>query len=309
MPTHVDVGPSIPGSLTRMQLERANHFSIFAHVYEPIPETVTTPDQISAATDLLISHVHRIRTLDIESYSYSRNFASFMLNLWLQLGSPSLARSLKVFRPKALKILSPAQSSGGSMIVAQSDNAQAMLRSLEDLELQNIIFNWGSEAYRGLVQLRLGFFRSPVDISISQLAAVLSESPALSVLQLSSLSITSSPGWSSAPITLSHLQVLSLARIDSDGFKLLLPLFELPACPLQYFGISATAFDFSYDEMAPFFAPTTHVAALTLRQATPHTSTDRFPPLKALPRKQPTPDDPAGSPYIKGHVIELYNHA
>ncbi|KAG9125560.1 hypothetical protein FRC07_007100 [Ceratobasidium sp. 392] len=282
MTAHVDVGPAVPSSLTKIQLERTGDHSIYVHVREPATvDGSATTEQISTVVELLATHIHRIRVLEIESYSFSRKLAGSVLNLWLENGSQLLPKTLMVSRPKAGAMLSPTESK--RTLLSRSEYAQVMLKSLTRLHLQNVMFDWDSSAYHGLVELRLHSSCSRTSASISQLVGILSASPALIILELSYLDITSSPDWSSAPINLSYLRVFTLFEINWEGLRLLLPLISLPISPIEI-GIGPTPFDMISNELEAFLIRAPHLIALKLKQHELYTFLNWLPLLRALPR-------------------------
>ncbi|KAG9125563.1 hypothetical protein FRC07_007103 [Ceratobasidium sp. 392] len=282
MTAHVDVGPAVPSSLTKIQLERTGDHSIYVHVRESaIVEDSATAEQVSTVIGLLTPHLHRIRVLEIESDSFSRKLVSPVLNLWLENGSQILSKTLMVSRPKVGAMLSPAESK--RTLLSRSEYAQVMLKSLKKLHLQNVMFDWDSSAYRGLVELRLDFSCSRTSVSISQLIGILSASSALSIIELSYLDITNLPEWSSALINLTYLRVFTLFEINWDGLRLLLPLISLPNSPIEI-GIGPTPFGMISNELEGFLARAPHLIALKLKQYQFYTFLNWLPLLRALPR-------------------------
>ncbi|KAG8722334.1 hypothetical protein FRC08_003777 [Ceratobasidium sp. 394] len=226
--THIDVGPRVPQRLTKMLLDRTKNSPVHIHLYETTPELGSaSPDCVFGVIQMFAPHMHRVCTVDLESYGYSPSLVIAILNLWLGSGSSSVAKSLTVSRPNAsMPLLLNASSIDA--LGHRADNSRAVLQSLRRLHLENIRFDWGSAAYRGLVDLRLNYFCSPTSMPISQLANLLSASPELSVLKLGSLKITNPETWNyPAPIKLSCLHVLCLFCIDSASLRLLLPLITL----------------------------------------------------------------------------------
>ncbi|QRV72336.1 F-box-like protein [Ceratobasidium sp. AG-Ba] len=231
--SHIDIGPETHNNLATLLLERTKHSPIHVHLYEPNPKVnddrPTPEPEVTTATQTLLPHMNRIATLDLESYSYSRYFISTMLNLWFEHGSPSVARSLLVYRPKADKLLSPNGQSRNGMLWSRSSNAMGILRSVTKLHLQNVRFDWDSSAWRGLIDLRLSVPCDFVSISVTQLAGIFSENPNVVTLKLRRLRITCPDDWEPpAPVELACLKVLNLFFIQPDSLRLLLPLIALP---------------------------------------------------------------------------------
>ncbi|KAG8744817.1 hypothetical protein FRC12_014720 [Ceratobasidium sp. 428] len=255
------------------------------HICELATREEATTEQISMDLELLLPHLHRIEVLDIESYSYSRKLAGSILNLWLQNGNPALAKSLLISRPNAALVLSSTGSGRSVTIMSHSANSQAILQSLKGLHLQNVVFNWESVAYRGLVNLRLDFSRAsiPVAISIHQLSDILSANPALSSLELGYLDIINSPDWSPIPTELYCLRILTLSFINSESLQLLLPLISLPKSPVEI-GIGPTALDLICRELEDCLARAPNVTALKLRQDERHLFSNWLSFLRVLPR-------------------------
>ncbi|KAG8766845.1 hypothetical protein FRC12_006619, partial [Ceratobasidium sp. 428] len=240
--THVDIGPLIPRGFTQLLLDRSKNSPIYVHLYESTPNLASaSPDrEVFDVIEALAPHAHRIYAIDLESHSHSRTLFHPVLNLWLSGGTPSLAKSLTVYRPNASVLLSPNESSMDAFR-NYSANAHAMLLSLETLRLQNVKFDLGSLAYRGLVDLQLGCFCAwPSTFCISQLERIISASPKLATLKLDSIAITSPDDWvCPPPIVLNQLQTLSLSHMDPTSLRLLLPLLTSP-CPLAKVAIGPT---------------------------------------------------------------------
>ncbi|KAG9119223.1 hypothetical protein FRC07_005840 [Ceratobasidium sp. 392] len=69
-------------------------------------------------------------------------------------------------------------------------------------------------------------------MSVSQLVTILTSNPAISILKLGRLKITSPEDWvPPTPILLNHLKVLNLINLQADSLRLLLPLISLPSAP------------------------------------------------------------------------------
>ncbi|KAG9127730.1 hypothetical protein FRC07_010342 [Ceratobasidium sp. 392] len=256
--THIDVGPEVPDSLTKLLLERTQDIPIHVHLHEPNPKVhddrPTPEHEVSRVTKLLSPHMHRVCTLDIESHSYSRSFVGTMLNLWFEKGDPSLAKTLLVFRPSADKLLCPNGQSRNGVLLSRSGNAMAILRSLTKLHLQNVKFDWDSGAYRGLVDLRLSTLCDNISMSVSQLADIISENPKIVTLKLRRLRITCTTDWDQPPpIELNCLKVLSLFFINSDSLRLLLPLIALPRAPSDLI-VGLSICNDIHKELVQFFA-------------------------------------------------------
>ncbi|KAG8726808.1 hypothetical protein FRC12_023062 [Ceratobasidium sp. 428] len=180
---------------------------------------------------MLKPHIHRVRSLDLESYAYSTNFVASVLNLWLNHGNPQTARSLFIHRPYFDGILSVDEPKPGTRI-SQSKKAKQVLLSVTTLHTSGSILPWDSSAYRDLVELKLQFHRCEASASESQLAALFSASPGLVTLRLASLLVTRTQEWSQpAPVLLSRLNILDLVDIEPESLELLLPLIAVPDSP------------------------------------------------------------------------------
>ncbi|KAG8706478.1 hypothetical protein FRC09_002392 [Ceratobasidium sp. 395] len=228
--THIDVGPSVPDGLTKVLLNRTKDTPIYIHLDKSQPIfNLARPKYLAGhrITSTLAPHIHRVHTLEVHLSLESPASFTALLSLWLQKGTPSLAKSLMVYRPVARTLLS-FNTPDMDELSGHSANAQAMMRSLSRLHLQNVHFNWDSSVYHGLVDLQLDFGCAPTSVPVSQVADILLASPALTTLKLRSLTITSSDNRPpSTPIVLGRLQLLSLSYIRSDGLKQLLPLLAL----------------------------------------------------------------------------------
>ncbi|KAG9087128.1 hypothetical protein FRC07_012903 [Ceratobasidium sp. 392] len=127
-------------------------------MFEPEPPGFGPMSDLKVAEmiNVLKPYAHRVHSLDIESYSYSQDFVSAVLNLWLNHGSTNLPRILKVSRPFANQIISP-NGVNGNVELSRSANAEGVLSSLSKLYLHGVQFDPYSGAYRGLDDLQLDF--------------------------------------------------------------------------------------------------------------------------------------------------------
>ncbi|KAG9105313.1 hypothetical protein FRC07_009397, partial [Ceratobasidium sp. 392] len=173
--THVDVGPDTPPGLMSLLLERSRASPLYLHMFEPEPPGFGRMSDLKVAETIKVlkPYVHRVHSLDVESYSYFQDFVSTILNLWLDHGSTNLPRLLKVSRPFANQIISPDAENGNGGL-SRSENAEGVLSSLNKLYLHGVQFDPHSGAYRGLDDLQLDFAGYVYPISNSQLANMLS---------------------------------------------------------------------------------------------------------------------------------------
>ncbi|KAG8766772.1 hypothetical protein FRC12_006665 [Ceratobasidium sp. 428] len=257
--THIDIGPGTPLNLAKLLLQRTRDSPIHVHLHEPEAEKIDnrlipTPDhEVSKAITVLTPHIHRVCTLDIESYSYSRVFIRALLNLWLTSGSATLSKSLSVFRPSGEQLLYPYGRSKNGMLKSRSENANELLSSLSTLHLHRVKFDWHSGAYKNLIDLRLDLPCQNAPISVSDLAAILTSNPIISILKLGRLRVTSPEDWTPpAPISLKSLKVLNIANLQSDSLRLVLPLVALPSFP-DKLSVGISVVDELQSELESFF--------------------------------------------------------
>ncbi|QRV72334.1 F-box-like protein [Ceratobasidium sp. AG-Ba] len=255
---HIDVGPDTPLAVTNLLLQRTGHQAIHLHVHEPRPpnDLPTAEHKVAEVLNILGCHGKRVRTLDLETYSYSRSLVGPVLSRWLSMGNNNTTKTLLVYRPKAGMMLTPEGYNTNMTLASRSENANAALGHLTKLHLQNVRFDWDSRAYRNLVDLQLSCFCNPTSISMPEFMSILSENPRLAILKLSSLGITSPDDWvCRAPITMSALRILNLFHIDGDGLRLLLSSIRLPTSPIEV-GIGPAPFGQVYNELETFLANT-----------------------------------------------------
>ncbi|KAG8793234.1 hypothetical protein FRC12_003451 [Ceratobasidium sp. 428] len=177
---HIDIGPTIPASLTELLLDRSKNASIDIHAFEPVkdasshdPEGHTYECTVQAMVKLLVPHLHRLRTLSVMSARMG-GLTSAIFNQWSNHGCAGTPTSLSIQRPQSRGILS-VQSQGET-----SENLERMLLAVNTLHLDYVrLTDWASNAYRGLVDLRLKHSGMNVSISMSQVFGILSSSPAL----------------------------------------------------------------------------------------------------------------------------------
>ncbi|KAG8792754.1 hypothetical protein FRC12_004981 [Ceratobasidium sp. 428] len=229
--THVDIGPSTPGSLTRLLLERSKDTPIHVHVIEAPEDSEEYGSSYEEACESLArgivveleDHVHRLCTLRIESDGTEGEFISAMFDEWAALDNVGTLMSLSVIRPSshgALPIPAPGET---------SDNLEKLLLPLNTLRLDCVTFDWASGAYRNLVDLRLSFFLRGVRVSMPQLFSILSACPTLHTLKLKNLGVDGAKGWIQPdPITMRYLKVLGLVGQELGSASSVLSLIALP---------------------------------------------------------------------------------
>ncbi|KAG9120803.1 hypothetical protein FRC07_003563, partial [Ceratobasidium sp. 392] len=197
--THIDVGPKIPGVLTKALLYRSKNKPIHVHVIESggeeeeeeeVIDDEAEPNEHVCAYEaegivtMLDPHLGRAHTLDIESSPTSRygRFLKAILNVWSKRGGVTSPKALSIELPSPyLELFVPDG--------AEYENWESMLLGFSTLHLQHARFDWRSNAYRGLIdlQLRVGW---AADISLVELANVLLACPALAVLKFGGLRVT-----------------------------------------------------------------------------------------------------------------------
>ncbi|KAG8695840.1 hypothetical protein FRC08_007528 [Ceratobasidium sp. 394] len=251
---HIDVGPGAPVGLANLLFARAKNHAVHLHLCGPaLDQHQPAPGELAKSLDILASHIHRVGALEIYWLSDLRVFTGRVLDLWLNHGSASLSRFLKVDdRHGDLRSgfsLPRYEDNYGETAGSQSENAKNMLRSIRVLHLRNVHLGIGRSAYHNLVDLRLASDRTPVPIS--QLAALLSANPALVILKLG-LSIDSAGAWSyPTPIQLSCLKVLNLCDVQPDA-GLVLSLI-VPPCLSTEFSVGLQGSKRTHDTLLEFF--------------------------------------------------------
>ncbi|KAG8737356.1 hypothetical protein FRC10_008294 [Ceratobasidium sp. 414] len=233
--SHIDVGPNVPCGLNDFLLERAKNSPLHVHVYEPKPDLFKDDNDmrrslyVKHVLETLTPHVHRICTLHVSSDNWHRDFVDRVVNLWLDQGTSDLTRSLTVDQLSASNPLSfKSQDTDGA--AKTLTNAEEVLLSLDTLRLNGARFSWESGAYRGLVDLQIGFsVHEFSSFSTSELACILTASPMMAVLKLENITVTRTDSWTQpAPIVLNCLEVLNLVEMSVESLQLLLPLIGLP---------------------------------------------------------------------------------
>ncbi|KAG8710158.1 hypothetical protein FRC08_017541 [Ceratobasidium sp. 394] len=230
--SHVDVGPKIPDGLTQLLLERSRNVLVDVHAFEPGLRTIatfqlTTEEEVTRNIRTLIPHLHRVRALHVESYGFHPGFTAAVTNLWLDNGGACPPQSLVIITPHTSLAQIP-HDIGTALAVSQSENALRVLRLLGTLHLVNIKLGWNSDAYRGLVDLRLIFRAGYTSIQTSEFSEILSASPALAILVLESLHVHQEEGQRQPiPRSMKYLSVLNLVNMRPSSLKLLLPLISL----------------------------------------------------------------------------------
>ncbi|KAG8700367.1 hypothetical protein FRC09_005994 [Ceratobasidium sp. 395] len=229
---HIDIGPTMLYLNTDLLLERSKGSPIYVHLYEPEPpgDGPTPEYEVFKAMGVLTFHMHRVRALEMKSYSYSRSFMFAILNLWLTRGSEGTPTTLRVFRPNGDQVLGPDEVGRYGKLDSRSKHGKAILSSLRTLHLDGVQFTWDSGAYRGLVDLQLDLSKAgSIPISQSQFLSILSANPELSVLKMKHPEVASSGDQAqSTPVLLPNLQVLTILDPFDKNIEALLPLIALP---------------------------------------------------------------------------------
>ncbi|KAG8710159.1 hypothetical protein FRC08_017542 [Ceratobasidium sp. 394] len=231
--SHVDVGPNTPEGLTQLLLKRSKEVPIDVHAFEPGPPPDyprTTEEEVDSTIDILVPHMHRVRGLEVESYSFYLEFIIAVTNLWLDNSGVCPPQSLVMRLRHTSLPLRPQLLAGAGPIISQSENAQRILRSLDTLHLLSVDFGWNSGVYRDLVDLRLIFWGLGyyVGIYTSEFAEILSACPALAILKLADLDVRQLEGQRPpTPRSMKYLSVLNLVNMYPSSINLLLPLISL----------------------------------------------------------------------------------
>ncbi|KAG8698356.1 hypothetical protein FRC09_007275, partial [Ceratobasidium sp. 395] len=114
---------------------------------------------------------------------------------------------------------------------------EAFFEPIRSLDLDGTYLNWGTPAFRGLVDLRLSRLTDRVCPNVEQFVGILSGSPGLRTLWLRRMTIRVGARMNFAPIKMNNLEILGLEHIEPQGLCLLLPL--LAPQPAIYFKLAA----------------------------------------------------------------------
>ncbi|KAG8785898.1 hypothetical protein FRC12_017068 [Ceratobasidium sp. 428] len=240
--THIDIGPNYTSTYPADQLlHRSKNAPVHLHLFEPAlkAEETVSSDRISDygyavefARAFIVSHLHRVRTLCIESSNRrGRGFVSTILNLWFRRGTIEFPTSLALILPEYSDVLTVEGRS------ETFENMQRMLLSVRTLHLDWAKFDWDSNVYRNLVDLRIKLN----SISISQLAQILSANPALTTLKLAVTQLVYEDGpIELPPVILEHLEVLMAAAMKLEYVISMLSLITLPGPPIQFYGVPSS---------------------------------------------------------------------
>ncbi|KAG8790329.1 hypothetical protein FRC12_012156 [Ceratobasidium sp. 428] len=222
---HVDVGPDVPQTVTRYLLSLSKNNPIHIHAVEPVlegdeddPNEYVCNRAAKTIVMMLSPHLPRVCTLEIKSNSNDGRFVSSLLDIWFKCsGSLGSLRALLIDRPEVRDpILLPR-------------NLEGVVSALNSLRLAEVMFNWESNAYHGLVDLQMDFAYSGISISMLQLASILSASPALVTLKLGWMWVENMEGQiASSPIVMGCLEVVNLVNMGRDDAIALLSLITMP---------------------------------------------------------------------------------
>ncbi|CEL54739.1 hypothetical protein RSOLAG1IB_07273 [Rhizoctonia solani AG-1 IB] len=112
------------------------------------------------------------------------------------------------------------------------DELEALLLSINTLELKGVYPRWASKAYYGLVELHLDAY-SGVSIPETDFRAILSSSPGLRHLNFGLKIIRASPNFDRPPILLEQLQVLVTGKRSLEELGLFLRTIHPGSRPLS----------------------------------------------------------------------------
>ncbi|KAG8731433.1 hypothetical protein FRC12_019724 [Ceratobasidium sp. 428] len=223
--THIDVGPNISEKLNKLMLERAKTHPLHLHIFNyKLSETNYDPNSLLEDLQPLMRRLH-----SLELFNFEGTFVGSMVKLWLEHGDEHLVKLLSIFQHTPRVSFNDRREA--EPLMNTSEHGEQILLSLQELHLYDVRFNWDSNAYRGLVDLRLKFVNASAfgTISSSELAHILRASPMLAILKLGNLRVTGQVGPLQAiPVPLNHLKVLNLTEMRLDCLRWLLPLIALP---------------------------------------------------------------------------------
>ncbi|KAG8720387.1 hypothetical protein FRC09_009649 [Ceratobasidium sp. 395] len=269
--THIDIGPGVPWELSRLMLDQATgHGPLHLHIHEnelPNPGEQTPYIQYFPLGLMrkLKPYIHRVYGLELSSRKYLDGcFAARMAEFWFEHGDKDLVRSLSMHQRTHNNEVLFDEPEENTSVLNTSERGKEILLSLRVLQLHGARFNWNSNAYRGLIDLRLGFVsKSRISsVSSSELAGIFTASPMLTVLKLMGLKVTHAKDlMQNIPVPLNHLQVLNLIEMSSDSLKHLLPLISLPKSSSIELRIGLGICDELETELYNFFAQSS-IAAL-----------------------------------------------
>ncbi|KAG8743496.1 hypothetical protein FRC10_011969 [Ceratobasidium sp. 414] len=202
-------------------LERSNGF--------PLQFYVVGEDSIGLSERWLAffkKALPQIRMLDLwaRRQHLRHTNVNIVLETWLKNG---FVGTTKVLRLRA----APSSAAPWDLDAWSIERAEAMLSPLTVLHLTNILIPCSSAAYHGLVDLRLSTEgrRNTIELSVSQLAGILSASPNLSSLNITGVKVLPSDSPKS-PTFLVHLKLLCLFAMDDESLGLVMSLIPLSRC-------------------------------------------------------------------------------
>ncbi|KAG9128152.1 hypothetical protein FRC07_004264 [Ceratobasidium sp. 392] len=252
--THVDISLVVLESLTSLLFSRSKNAPIHVHVIEPSVENETEApiqvDQCRFEAEFILAqlepHFHRVRTLSIESGSSYGRIVPLILNQWSERAS-TFPRSLMINRPAPGDVLSiPSQNE-------MSSNLERMLLALDTLHLDYTLFDWASNAYRGLVDFRLDTLNNSITISVLQMTSILSACPTLAILKLGYIEVEREESWAQpAPVVMECLNIVNIIGMEPDYAHMLLSLITLSS-PCAELGMTLSTESATDKRLSDFF--------------------------------------------------------
>ncbi|QRV92767.1 F-box-like protein [Ceratobasidium sp. AG-Ba] len=231
--THVDIGPGMPRSLSKLMFTRSQCSPVHIHIHiSKVPPLFCAIDEEKEnILELMSPHIHRVRTLGILVCPGAEALVTSTLSFWLNRGDPSVAKSLWIRRPQATSTVFYRPIEEEDESTAGRGNPKAMINALTQLELQRIVLKWNFHTYRGLFELQLSFKKPHFSPRISDklLARILSANPRLVTLKISNLNVHRT--YSTEPVEpafLNHLKNLGIFEMSRAALDCLLPIIGLP---------------------------------------------------------------------------------
>ncbi|KAG8708870.1 hypothetical protein FRC09_000986 [Ceratobasidium sp. 395] len=240
-------------------------------IHSPAP---SESKDIRRLTKWLAPVAHRIRSLDMSEGLPSKEMQSSVLKCWFEHGVPGTVKELglvrfgryhedRKHRYRFIEAATSAPSPNSWQLAVSQQRFEALLQPIEILRLGGLFPHWHSQAYHGLVHLKLYTAR----IKEAELINLLSQNPQLRTLSLDiEVLKTQSRDTAVTPIRLPQLEILSMFRmVDATKLWSILRLIAPGSGPLRMsFGIDPTIVtaDFTQSKEIRAFIQRSNVTAI-----------------------------------------------
>ncbi|QRV80373.1 F-box-like domain-containing protein [Ceratobasidium sp. AG-Ba] len=197
---------------------RAGLAGLYIHITERNGELYRADEdfpryEYSELNQFLRPLMPRVCGLEITSRCGLAQYIRELVSSWIQYGTMKSAKYLVIEHKHAVNstvIGPPTEASHPNYSLGEIEKFQSFFESLRTLRLHEIFISPANTIYHGLTELHLYDCLSDYNITQSCLFRLLSASLAIRSLRLIGANILAEPNFSFAPLSLKHLETLSI---------------------------------------------------------------------------------------------------